>query len=99
MLVTLRTYVCKYGLRTVREIITRWAPPQDNNDTERYIKYVTEVLYDPISDYVPTFLPFDFKTNPVWGHESLFKLCRAICWMESRYELPFSVWQRAFELM
>ena len=38
---TLETYREKYGLKTVREIITRWAPPSEN-DTEAYIKNVEE---------------------------------------------------------
>ena len=39
-LVTLRTYITKYGLNTVRKMIYRWAPPEDNNNTESYIKNV-----------------------------------------------------------
>ena len=38
-LVTLRTYINKYGLNTVRKMITRWAPPSENN-TESYITNV-----------------------------------------------------------
>ena len=40
LLVTLRTYVVKHKRRTIPQIIERWAPPQDGNDTMRYIKYV-----------------------------------------------------------
>jgi hypothetical protein len=36
---TLLTYQNKHGLRTVREIINRWAPPVENN-TEAYITQV-----------------------------------------------------------
>lgn len=38
--VTLNTYRRKYGLRTIREMITRWAPPIENH-TEAYIRAVT----------------------------------------------------------
>lgn len=38
-LVTLRTYINKYGLNTVRKMIGRWAPPSENN-TESYITNV-----------------------------------------------------------
>lgn len=38
--VLLFNYRVKYGLKTVRGIISRWAPPADNNDTESYIQYV-----------------------------------------------------------
>lgn len=36
---TLLTYQNKHGLRTVREMINRWAPPKEN-DTEAYITQV-----------------------------------------------------------
>lgn len=35
------TYYGKYKLRTIRDIITRWAPPKENN-TEAYIRRVTD---------------------------------------------------------
>lgn len=40
---TLITYQRKHGLRTVREIITRWAPPSEN-DTDAYIRAVARAL-------------------------------------------------------
>ncbi|HBO0305388.1 structural protein [Pseudomonas aeruginosa] len=36
---TLITYQDKHGLRTIRQIISRWAPPSENN-TESYIRQV-----------------------------------------------------------
>jgi len=36
---TLLTYQSKHGLRTVRDMINRWAPPKEN-DTEAYITQV-----------------------------------------------------------
>ena len=35
------TYYGKYKLRTIRALITRWAPPKEN-DTEVYIRRVTD---------------------------------------------------------
>jgi hypothetical protein len=37
----LRIYQSKHGLRTIRGIITRWAPPSEN-DTEAYVRSVVE---------------------------------------------------------
>ena len=37
------TYYGKYKLRTIRDIITRWAPPKENN-TEAYIRRVTDYI-------------------------------------------------------
>lgn len=37
----IQTYYTKYGLKTIRRIIHRWAPPSENN-TERYIQVVSQ---------------------------------------------------------
>lgn len=37
----------RQGYVTPEQIITRWAPPEDNNDTEGYIKFVSEYLNVP----------------------------------------------------
>ena len=36
----LKTYRDKRGLNNVRDIVTRWAPPSDNNPTDKYISFV-----------------------------------------------------------
>ncbi len=38
-----RTYYERYGLQTIRSIITRWAPPQDHNNTAAYILNVSRL--------------------------------------------------------
>lgn len=38
--ILLRTYNSKYGLCSIRGIVTRWAPPEDGNDTKNYIQKV-----------------------------------------------------------
>ena len=48
----LRTYVTKYGLNTIRKMITRWAPPEDGNHTENYIKVVSERSGIPADDII-----------------------------------------------
>lgn len=40
LMITLRTYMQRDRLNTVRKIIARWAPPEDNNHTEAYIATV-----------------------------------------------------------
>jgi len=50
----LSNYGRKYGLNTVRSIITRWAPPSDDNNTEAYIKRVCDTMKcEP--EFVPHF--------------------------------------------
>lgn len=41
MFVLLDTYACRYGLNTIRGMISRYAPPSENN-TEAYIAAVCE---------------------------------------------------------
>lgn len=38
----LNTYYRKYGLDTIRKMISRWAPPNDGNHTDNYVKAVSE---------------------------------------------------------
>ena len=40
MFVVMNTYSRKYGICTIRGIVTRWAPPSEN-DTESYVRYVS----------------------------------------------------------
>ena len=39
----LRTYLCLYGLCTLRQVICRWAPPEDGNNTDAYIDIPQEI--------------------------------------------------------
>ncbi len=48
MMVILRNYQRKYGLRTVSDIIRRWAPPSENN-TNAYICAVCRELQIPVT--------------------------------------------------
>ena len=36
-----KTYYGKYKLKTIRDIVTRWAPPKENS-TEAYIRHVSD---------------------------------------------------------
>ena len=37
----LQTYQEKHGINTLRGVVSRWAPPEDNNDTSAYITAVS----------------------------------------------------------
>ena len=43
-LILMRTYRRRYGCRTVEQIVTRYAPPNENN-TEQYIAYCRRQLH------------------------------------------------------
>ena len=53
-LITLRTYIKKYGANTIAKMIGRWAPAAaDNNNTDSYIRFVanmTDINKDQIID-------------------------------------------------
>lgn len=44
MLLT-RIYYSVHHLYTIRQIISRWAPPQDNNNTEAYVERVARMMH------------------------------------------------------
>ena len=46
----LSNYFKNYKLDTIRKMITRWAPPEDNNHTEAYIKAVSDYAGIPADD-------------------------------------------------
>jgi len=50
--VLLCNYQRMYKLSTIRQIITRWAPPTDNNDTEAYIASISKVTGIGPSDLI-----------------------------------------------
>lgn len=72
LVVLLRRYINDYDCKSVEKIITRFAPPGEN-DTRNYIRYVSGVLehYGVMPDSV------------VFDARCVFPLCYAICMMES----------------
>lgn len=58
LLKTLRTYVERHGLRTVREIVNRWAPPSEN-DTGSYVRSVAAAVRHDANE------PLRFEADPL----------------------------------
>lgn len=69
--IILRNYIERYHLRTIPEIVTRWAPKSEN-DTLNYIKQVSK-----LSGYDTSYL-FDW-TNP----KEMHALFQAMCIVEN----------------
>ena len=80
--ITLRNYYKKYGLTTVEQVITRWAPPSDGNDTETYIETVCSTI-----DYGPNQLMPDIDDYPV----SWCALVRAMAIVEVGEKWAFTI--------
>ena len=58
LLKTLRTYVECHGLKTVREIVNRWAPPTEN-DTGAYVRSVAAAVRHDADE------PLRFDADPL----------------------------------
>lgn len=99
LLVTLRTYVKKYNLHTVREIITRWAPPSDGNNTEKYIEFVEKAVREIDAPITLSLEEMDFYKE--WQHSEciLYLMAKAMCKIESGYNLDYGVYLFALHLM
>lgn len=99
LLVTLRTYVRKYHLHTVREIITRWAPPSDGNNTEKYIEFVEKAIKEIDAPIMLTLQEIDFMPRYQNSECILYLMAKAMCKMESGYNLYYGTYLSALSLM
>lgn len=86
MFVLLNTYRVRYGLRSIREMLNRYAPPIEN-DTEAYVGYVCTACR--MSDYYP------LDTE---DHDDMVPVVRAMARMEQGHDVdPAAVeegWRR-----
>ena len=110
LIVTLRTYVCKHRLHTIEQIIRRWAPPQDRNNTTEYIRFVKLNMLkyreaaktlgkevhgnDDLSLYTA-----DFDKDHIQVQSNLYYLAKAMCMLESRYTLTETMYRDAWEVV
>lgn len=99
LLVTLRTYVVKHHLHTVREIITRWAPPSDGNNTEKYIEYVEKAVSKIDALRTLSLKEIDFRKTRQYPDCFLYLWVKAMCFIESRYNLDYGTYLNAIHLM
>ena len=72
------------GAQTPRQIISRWAPPTEN-DTASYVRKACQRAgLDP--------------DEPVISWKSLRSLVQAMCWIESQYAPPVGILEEAHRL-
>ena len=79
----LRTYATKYRLNCVKDIITRWAPPSEN-DTQNYIRHVCVLT--------------GFGGNQRLTEKDWPRLVKAMAKMESGTDLDDELIRRAWRL-
>lgn len=98
LLLLLRNYYVAYNLVTIRQIISRYAPSNENH-TDKYIDYVAKAV--GVSSDTPL-TDFDFLDTGIYLQMSdishLYLVAKAICMYESRYTLEFSEYKSALEL-
>ena len=84
--VTLDTYRRKYGLQTIRGMITRWAPPIENH-TEAYIRAVSD------RTGIAPDMPLDTRSA-----QTMIPIVAAISAVENGAEADFRAVERGWEL-
>lgn len=72
-----RTYWMRYGLRTIEDMITRWAPPTENH-TDIYVSVICQR-----TNYHPT-------DEMRWDTEVAVRVIIAMAWYESRMIIEMS---------
>lgn len=90
-MVCIRTYIRKYSLKTIQEIINRWAPWEDGNNPTRYAQRV-------INTWPETFTSKDFEIDYT-NAEHMTKLVYAMAIVENGSEPQMSDCAEAFDLM
>lgn len=93
----LRTYRYLYGLDTIRKIISRYAPSNENN-TDYYISFVVGICRQyGFSIDADTSLNLDFYDYK--GVGILFYIVRAILLMESKYFLEPPQFEKCLKML
>lgn len=91
-IIVLRTYYCVHGLRTISDIISRFAPTNEN-DTAAYIRILSNYVNIPAAKDVK-FDFFDFSPC-----STLYRMLRSMCQIESRFELDIDLFREALALV
>ena len=102
LIITLRTYVTKHKLTNVNDIIHRWAPENDGNNTKAYVTYCASYMgsclvypTETANDATQEGLRYKFTANDFDRYKGekplvLYMLVRAICMIESAYYLTYA---------
>jgi hypothetical protein len=74
------------GYNTIEKIMYRYAPPNDGNDTEKYISYISNATGFNRSDEIN-----------ISNFRFMSKFAESICFFESGYKLQFFQSWRAYQ--
>lgn len=98
LIITLGTYVNKYNLHSIDEIISRFAPSVEN-PTAHYIEVVKRLLDDLDVNWDYDYFLHEVTFGEKCPSSCLFFLCQAICEVESNFLLTFDLFCRAYKLI
>ncbi|MBQ3926939.1 MAG: hypothetical protein II706_08125 [Bacteroidaceae bacterium] len=111
LLVTLRTYITRRGCTTVPKIINRWAPKTDGNNTDFYIKACALAVgmavtnSTDLNEQVAAGMNYEFSRKDFdifdenYEKLTLYQLASSMCWIESNYDLCYSMFYNAIKKM
>lgn len=86
-LIIIRTYMTKYKLTSIHAIVSRWAPPKENN-TDSYVKSVASMMK------IHALLTFDFSDRG-----RIVALVSAMCKVETGISIDTKLIESAYDLL
>ena len=86
-LIIIRTYMQRYHLTSIHAIVSRWAPPSEN-DTESYVKSVASMMK------MHALQTFDFGDR-----KRIVSLVAAMCKVETGISLDNKLIESAYDLL
>lgn len=86
-LIIIRTYMQKYNLRSIHAIVSRWAPPSEN-DTDAYVKSVSSFMK------MHALQTFDFSDRG-----RIVALVSAMCKVETGISIDSKLIESAYDLL
>lgn len=86
-LIIIRTYMTKYKLTTIHSIVSRWAPPKEN-DTDAYVKSVSSMMK------LHALQSFDFGDRT-----RIVALVSAMCKVETGITIDQKLIESAYDLL
>lgn len=86
-LIIIRTYMTKYKLTTIHSIVSRWAPPKEN-DTTAYVKSVSSMMK------MHALQTFDFGDRG-----RIVALVSAMCKVETGISIDTKLIESAYDLL
>ena len=86
-LIIIRTYMQRYSLNTIHGIVSRWAPPSEN-DTDAYVKSVASMMK------IHALQTFDFGDRG-----RIVALVSAMCKVETGISIDTKLIESAYDLL